>query len=59
MRLNVHEATFSFFMQIALNREGASLLLKSGLLRNLSDCKFINAPLEDVYDDGLKSKGIL
>jgi hypothetical protein len=57
--MNVHEATFSFFMQIALNREGASLLLKNGLMHNLSGCKFINTRLEDdTHMNGFRLKGI-
>ncbi|GAN03566.1 hypothetical protein MAM1_0043c03021 [Mucor ambiguus] len=39
--LNIHEAKISFFMQIALNKEGASLLVNNGLLQTLNNCTFM------------------
>lgn len=50
--LNIHEAKISFFMQIALNKEGASLLVDNGILQSLNNCKFMKIrPENDKYRD--------
>lgn len=53
--LNIHEAKISFFMQIALSKEGALLLVNNGLLQTLNNCTFMAVrPANDSNPNALK-----
>lgn len=45
--MSIHEAKISFFMQIALDKEGATLLLNNGILQSLNNCTFLKIRPED------------
>ncbi|KAI8968275.1 nucleoporin Nup186/Nup192/Nup205 [Mycotypha africana] len=45
--LRIYEAQISLFLQFASTREGATLLLNTGILQTLSKCKFLNVRIEE------------
>ncbi|KAI8888583.1 hypothetical protein K501DRAFT_209766 [Backusella circina FSU 941] len=54
--LYTYEAEMSLFMQLALTKNGAALLLNNGIIDSLTCCKFINTrPAQTVNPDGKNS----